>query len=87
MAYPRTLRGNINALLNPMVRDGVIAGFSTNLFGKPPPDQPVIRIFPKEGDDPSQVEREVREALVGLGVSLDVRIDLLGDLQGVEEEP
>jgi hypothetical protein len=87
VAFPRTLRGNINAILNPMIRDGAIAGFSTNLSSKPPSGQPVIRIFPKEGDDPARVEREVREALAGLGASLDVRIGLLADLQEVEEEP
>ncbi len=73
MPSPRTLRGNINAILNPMVRDGAIAGFSTNFFSKPSPEQTVIRIFPKEGDDPSLVERGVREALAGLGISLMCR--------------
>ncbi len=87
MPSPRTLRGDINAILNTMVRDGVIAGFSTNLFSKPPPEQPVIRIFPKEGDDPARVEREVRKALAGLNVSLDVQIDPLSDLPGIEDEP
>ncbi len=86
MPYPRTLRGDLNAILNPMVRDGAIAGFSTNFFSKRSPEQMVIRIFPK-GDDPARVEREVREALAGLSVSLNVQIDPLSDLPGIEDEP
>ncbi len=87
MASPRTLRGNSNAILNRMIRDGVIAGFSTNFVSKPTPEQTVIRIFPKDEDDLARVEREVRKALAGLGISLDVQIDLLSDLPGREDEP
>ena len=86
MPSPRTLRGDINAILNTMVRDGAIAGFSTNFFSKPSPEQTVIRIFPKEGDDLIQVERAVRQALAGLRISLDVQIDPLSDLPGIEDE-
>ncbi len=50
------------------------------------PEQTVIRIFPKEGDDLARVEREVRKALAGLGISLDVQIDPLSDLPGIEDE-
>ncbi len=87
MPSPRTLRGNISAILNPMVRDGAIAGFSTNFFSNPTPEQTVIRIFPNEGDDPARVEREIRAAMAGLGVSLDVQIDLLSGLPEIEDEP
>ncbi len=84
MPYPQTLRGDINTILNPMVRDRAISVFSTNLVSKPSLEQTVIRVSPKEGDDSGRVEREAQEALAGLSVSLDVQIDPLSDVPEIE---
>ena len=74
-------RGDVVAILNRMLRENRIAGFSTNLFEQPTPHHPRVTVFNRMGDDPSTVEREVREALAEAGASVEVRVDPLNDLE------
>ncbi len=76
-----TQRGDVIQILNRLLEEGQIAGFSTNLFEKPPPQQPAVTVFTRMGDDPKAVEQTVLQALAAVGASVDVRVDPLSDLE------
>jgi hypothetical protein len=75
-----TKRGDVVAILNRLLQEGRIAGFSTNLFEKPLPQQPRVTVFNRVGDDPQAVEQEVLQALAATNASVEVRVDPLNDL-------
>jgi hypothetical protein len=75
-------RGDVVAILNRMLRENRIAGFTTNLFERPAPEHPRVTVFNRMGDDPKAVEQEVCEALAAAGASIEVRVDPLNDLEG-----
>ncbi len=76
-----TQRGDVIQILNRLLDEGRIAGFSTNLFEKPPPQKSVVTVFTRMGDDPKAVEQTVRQALAAVGASVDVQVDPLRDLE------
>ncbi len=81
MVGTRSKRGDVIQVLNRLLDEGRIAGFSTNLFEKPPPQQPAVTVFNRMGDDPKAVEQTVLQALAAVGTSVDVQADPLNDLE------
>jgi hypothetical protein len=63
MTFRGSLRGDINAILNPLVADGTIKGFSTNLYEKPAPEQTIVRVLADSREEAEEVCRRVSEAL------------------------
>jgi hypothetical protein len=76
MVYPRSLRGDISVILNPMVRDGLIAGFRTNLYEGKPPEEVVITVTAPGPDDLDGIWHQVKRALDRLPVDVVVRVDV-----------
>ncbi len=81
MAGGPTKRGDVVAVLNGLLKDGRIAGFSTNLFEKPSPEKPMATVLNRRGDDPKAVEQEVLQALAAADASIEVRVDPLKDVE------
>lgn len=83
--HPRMLRGDIVEILNPMVREGLISGFRTNLT---PNDQNVWPmpevIVTSASDDLIAVQRMVEQALAAKasGVRVTVQRDLPPESRG-----
>jgi hypothetical protein len=73
MAVPKTLRGDICAILNPMVGNGTIGGFSTNLSEKEL--VVTVKALSQAGDD--DAFRMVTQALAPLGRPIVVHVDQL----------
>ncbi len=71
-----SLRGNINAILNPLVGSGEIKGFSTNLYEKPAPEQSVVTVLVESQRDAEVVSRRVSQALEPLGQHITVRVEV-----------
>ncbi len=71
-----SLRGNINAILNPMVREGYIKGFSTNLYGARPPEQVIVRVIARAESETGSIRRRVLEALEPFSENITVMVDL-----------
>jgi hypothetical protein len=80
---PRTLRGDICALLNPMVSTGVIRGFSTNLSENPSPRDLVVTVRAVCQDGADDAFRIVTQALTPLGHPIIVNVGE-PDLSGVQ---
>ena len=78
---PWSKRGDVVAILNRLLRENRIVGFSSNLFEKPSPQQPRVTVLNRKGDDPKAVEQEVREALAAADASVEVRVGSLNDLE------
>ncbi len=76
MAARRKLHGDINALLNPMVRDGLITGFRTNLQDREPEDELVVSVTAPKADEIDGTWDRVRQALETLPVDVVIRVDL-----------
>jgi hypothetical protein len=76
MAARGKLQGDINALLNPMVRDGLITGFRTNLQGRGPDDELVVSVTASKADEIDGTWDRVRQALEMLPVDVMIRVDL-----------
>ncbi len=76
MAARRKLRGDINAILNPMVRDGLITGFRTNLQDRAPDDEIVVSVTAPRADEIDGTWDQVKEALEPLPVDVVIRVDL-----------
>lgn len=69
-----TLRGDVNAILNRLVREGVISAFQTN-FGTPPEAFGVhIIITPPSASDREAVRRTVGQALDGLSEQVTITV-------------
>ncbi len=76
MTSKGSLRGDINAILNPMVRDGLITGFRTNLHGKGPDDELVVSVTAPKAEEIDGTWDRVRQALETLPVDVVIRVDL-----------
>ena len=69
-----TSRSDVIALLNGLVREGVIASFRTDLFDKEETGaEPTVTVTVQNPKDPEPVLQRVREALEPLGFDLTVR--------------
>jgi len=69
-----TLRGDVNAILNRLVREGVISAFQTN-FGTPSEAFGVhIIITPPSATDREAVRRTVGQALDGLSEQVTITV-------------
>jgi hypothetical protein len=69
-----TLRGDVNAILNGLVREGVISAFQTN-FGTPAEALGVhIIITPASATDREGVRRTVAAALDGLSEQVTITV-------------
>jgi hypothetical protein len=75
MTFRGSLRGDINAILNPLVADGTIKGFSTNLYEKPAPEQTVVTVL-VDSQEAEDVCRRVSQALEPLGQHIVVRAEI-----------
>jgi hypothetical protein len=71
---PRTLRGDICALLNPMVRDGAITSFRTNLSDKPLPRELVVTVRAIGQGGADDAFRIVTQALAPLAQAIIVSV-------------
>lgn len=71
-------RGDVIAVLNALVRDGVITSFRTSLFDKETGQEPDIAVGVAAPDRCDDALRQVRQALEPLGVDLKVVVDLRG---------
>ena len=78
---PRTLRGDICALLNPMVSNGVIRGFSTNLSENPSPRDLVVTVRAVCQDRADDAFCIVTQALKSLGPPIIVNLGEPGRLE------
>jgi hypothetical protein len=68
----RKIRGQVNVVLNGLIRDGVISAFRTNFGRDNEPGAPIITVTTPEGGSPDDVKAHVMDALadVVIGVSL-----------------
>ena len=76
MVFPKTLRGDIAQILNPMVRNGLITGFRTNLYDQEPVDEVVVTVTALAADATDGTWHRVKQALDALPVDVVVRVDL-----------
>jgi hypothetical protein len=74
-------RGDLKPMLNRRVEEEVIAGFRTNLSDSPWPQQRVVTIFPRQGDEPGTIVREGKQKLSSLGIPIDIIADPLDGLE------
>ena len=81
-----SLRGNISAILNPMVREGYIKGFSTNLYEARWPETVIVRVIAQSESETESIRRRVLEALEPLGEDITVMVDL-PDGSSEQEQP
>jgi len=73
MTGVRSLRGDVNAILNKLVRDGMIVGFRTN-FDLRTPAEPELTVFAGAALDHERVEEVVCEALEALPETIIVTV-------------
>ena len=78
MRAKKSNRGDVIAVLNALVRDGVITSFRTSLFDKETGQEPDIAVGVAAPDRCDDALRQVRQALEPLGVDLKVVVDLRG---------
>ena len=76
MPARKKLHGDINAILNPMVRDGLITGFRTNLQGREPEDELVVSVTAPKAEEIDGTWDRVRQALETLPIDVVIRVDL-----------
>ncbi len=76
MTFRGSLRGDISAILNPLVADGTLKGFSTNLYEKPVPDQTIVTVLVDSQREAEEVCRRVSEALKPLGQPIAVHAEI-----------
>jgi hypothetical protein len=76
MTVRGSLRGDISAILNPLVADGTIKGFSINLYDKPVPEQTVVTVLVDRQREAEEVCRGVSEALKPLGQHITVQAEI-----------
>ncbi len=76
MPARRKLHGSINAILNPLVRDGLITGFQTNLQDREPEDEIVVTVTAPKADEIDGTWDRVRQALETLPIDVVIRVDL-----------
>jgi hypothetical protein len=78
MTKRKTTRGDVIAILNRLVREGVITSFKTDLFDKDRSDKPDVAVAPSDPENCGEALRQVREALEPLGIDLSIVADLNG---------
>ena len=71
-------RGDVIAVLNRLVRAGVITSFQTQLFDKDRADKPDVAVAVADPANCGEALRQVREALQPLRLELRVVVDLNG---------
>jgi hypothetical protein len=76
MTFRGSLRRDISAILNPLVVNGEIKGFSTNLYEKPVPDQTVVRVLVDSQREAAEVCQRVSQALKSLGQPVIVQAEI-----------
>ena len=76
MPTRRRLHGDINTILNPMVRDGLITGFRTNLQDRGADDEIVVTVTAPKADEIDGTWDRIRQALDRLPVDVVIRVDL-----------
>ncbi len=86
MTFRGSLRGDINAILNPLVVSGEIKGFSTNLYDKPAPDQTVVTVLVDGEREAEEACRRVTQALQPLGQHIAVRTEIRAQRRRQEPE-
>ena len=69
----KTLRGNVNEILNRLVQDGVIVGFRTN-FESRATAEPTVTVFAGTAMNHARVEEAVCKALQALPETIIVRV-------------
>ncbi len=74
--YQTSLHEDINAILTPLVRDGLITGFQANHLGRKPEDEVVITVTAPTADEIDGTWDRVRQALDVLAVDVVIRVDL-----------
>lgn len=83
MSTPDAVRGDLNQVLNGLVREGVLTGFRTNFaVRKEAGWQPEVFISVPDLEEAGQALRCVRHALESLGTDLTVVLDLREQGQG-----
>lgn len=85
MVYRPGLRGDINAILNPLVASGELKGFSTNLYDKPLPEQVIVTVVAGSEKEAEEVRLKVSQALEPLGQEITVQAEIRG--QRARQEP
>ena len=85
MTFRGSLRGDISAILNPLVVSGEIKGFSTNLYEKPVPDQTMVTVLVDSQREAEEACRRVAQALAPLGQHIAVQAEIRA--QGRRHEP
>src|SRR3712207_1023579 len=76
MTFRGSLRGDISAILNPLVVVGEIKGFSTNLYERPVPDQTVVTVLVDSQKEAEEACRRVSQALQLLGQHIAVQAEI-----------
>ncbi len=76
MPARRKLHGDINAILNPLVREGLITGFRTNLQDREPEDELVVSVTAPKADEIDGTWDRIKQALETLPVDVVIRVDL-----------
>ena len=71
-----SLRGDINAILNPLVADGTIKGFSTNLYERPAPDRTIVTVLADGQREAEEACRRVTQVLEPLGQHVAVQAEI-----------
>ncbi len=68
------MRGQIDVILNRLLREGVITGFSTNFgaTGDPLPP-PCIIVNPPSGQEPEAVQHRVAQAVADVATGIDIK--------------
>jgi hypothetical protein len=69
------IRGKVNAVLNRLVRDGVIAGFRTSFGRVNEPGTPIITVTAPEGAAEDDVKVRVMDALADVVIGVSVTIE------------
>jgi hypothetical protein len=85
MVFRGTLRGDISPILNPLVAEGAMKGFSTNLYEKLVPDQTIVTVLADSLREAEEACRRVAQALEPLGQYIAVQAEIR--VQGRHHEP
>jgi hypothetical protein len=71
----RKIRGNLNIVLNRLVRDGVIADFRTNFGDEDKSGTPLVTVTAPPGQDLAAVQSLVLNALTEVAIGIDVAVE------------
>ncbi len=79
------MRDQIEAVLNNLLQEETIAGFSTTLSEDPASKPLAVRVFPRQGDNPEATRRAVMLRLEALDCEVEVKVDPLTELEEGQE--